>query len=144
MSGTTGPGRQVRQTPTQLPDAAAELAAVVSVVVGGELDVDADSLVGVSDGDVEEKFEAEGFVGGEGGVGDVELQLVGVDDDAEDGDGEAGEDNGGGDDDDEHSQAAEAAAAFAALAEAVASAAPPWCDVVWRLHGGAVCMGRFL
>ncbi|PON70091.1 hypothetical protein PanWU01x14_082660 [Parasponia andersonii] len=132
MSSTTGPGRQVRQTPAQLPDAAAErLAAVVSVVVGGELDVDADSLVGVSDGDVEEKFEVEGFVGGdvielgEGGVGDVELQLVGVDDDAEDGDDETGEDNGGGDDDDEHSQAAEAAAAFAALAEAVASAAPP-------------------
>ena len=113
--------------------------------------MDANSLVGVSYGGVENKFEIEGVVGGyvveyeEKSFDGVELQLVGVYYDAEDGYGEAGEDDGRGDDDKQHSQAADAAAAFAALTESIASVAAPLWWVNRRLHGGVVfTVGFFL
>lgn len=72
------------------------LAVVVDVGLGGvELDVNLRV-----DGDVGGRSVVES---GEEGIGDVELQLMRVDDDGEDGDREAGKDNGGNGDEEEES-----------------------------------------
>ena len=87
--------------------------------------VDADLLVGVSDGDVEREVVAELVVlgeveGGEAGVVDVEPEAVGAEDEPEDEDGEADGDDDGHDDLEYAAEDAPAAAA----AKVDASAAP--------------------
>lgn len=104
--------------------------------------VDADSFVGVTNGDVESEIVVERVVGvvelGEVGIGDVEFDLVGSEYEPEHEDGDAQDDDDGAD---EFEDEVEDAAEDTATATAAAVAAADWAVVGFGWGDGGAVVG---